>query len=399
MRAALRYLLENSLLLAVGAAAGLLAANLTPDAYHGFTHLPLLENPYFGTRVGGTRAIDVHFLVNDLLMALFFAVAGKEVWESLLPGGPLRDGRAAVSPVAATLGGMAGPALVYVSGAALLGRLPELGRGWAIPCATDIAFSYLIARFVFGRGHPAIPFLLLLAIADDALGLLILAAFYPVEPVEPAWLLLTAAAVLLALGLRALRVRSFWPYLLAPGVLSWIGLAQAGLHPALGLLPIIPALPHAHTDLGLFMRDELDRPDTLSAFARFWKAPVEGILASFGFVNAGVVLGAVGAPTALVLSGLLIGKPLGIFAGGWFAARALGLGLPAGMGLRDLFVVGCAAAVGFTVALFVSVVAFSPGPTQDAAKMGALLSLAAAVLTVIAARVLGAERRERRPSL
>jgi Na+:H+ antiporter, NhaA family len=397
MRAALRYVLENSLLLAVGAAAGLAAANLLPDAYQSFLHLRLVENPHVGTAVDGTRAIDVHFLVNDILMALFFAVAGKEVWESLLPGGALRGGRAAVSPMSATLGGMAGPALVYVLGAALLGRLPELGRGWAIPCATDIAFSYLIARFIFGDGHPAIPFLLLLAIADDALGLLILAAFYPVEPVEPAWLLLPVVAVLGGLGLRRLGVQSFWPYLLGPGALSWIGLAHAGLHPALGLLPIIPTLPHAHTDLGLFMRRELDRPDTLSTFARFWKPPVEGILGIFGFVNAGVVLGAVGEPTALVLGGLLIGKPLGIFAGGWLAARALGLGLPAGMSLRDLFVVGCAAAVGFTVALFVSVVAFPPGPTQDAAKMGALFSLVAAALAMLAARLLGIERREARP--
>jgi Na+:H+ antiporter, NhaA family len=394
MRALLRYLLKHSLFLVVGAAAGLLLANLASDLYHTLVHLPLLENPYFGTRANGTRVIDLHYFVNDMAMAIFFAVAGKEVWESVLPGGPLRNPRTAMSPISATLGGMAGPALVYTLGAAAIAQLPELGRGWAIPCATDIAFSYFFARIVFGPAHPAIPFLLLLAIADDALGLLVLAIFYPVEPVQAEWLLLSGGALLASLSMRRAGVRSFWLYLLGPGVLSWIGFALSGLHPALGLLPIIPTLPHAHTDLGIFMRRELARQDTLSELAAWWKKPLEGILCVFGLVNAGVVLGAVGAPTWLVLAGLLIGKPVGIFVGGWLAARVFGLGLPAGMTDRDLFVVGCVAAVGFTVALFVSVVAFPAGPVQDAAKMGALLSIIAGGIALAASRVLGIEKRE-----
>jgi NhaA family Na+:H+ antiporter len=88
----------------------------------------------------------------------------------------------------------------------------------------------------------------------------------------------------------------------------------------------------------------------------------------------------------------MVGKPAGIFAAGWLAARALGARLPAGMTARDLFVVGCAAAIGFTVSLFVSVAAFPDGPERDAAKMGALLSLGAGVLASVAARWLGVRR-------
>ena len=89
--------------------------------------------------------------------------------------------------------------LVYICGGYLTGTHETFGNGWAIPCATDIAFSYLVARVIFGVGHPAIAFLLLLAIADDAAGLMILAVFYPQAPIVPQWLLLTAASMLFAL--------------------------------------------------------------------------------------------------------------------------------------------------------------------------------------------------------
>ena len=387
----MRVLVENSLLLVLGAATGLIWANAWPASYSALLHFPLLENAHVGYLEHGARVINAHYLVNDALMALFFGIAGKEVWEALLPGGPLQDLRRAASPLCATLGGMLGPAAVYLLGAALLGRMDDLGNGWAIPCATDIAFSYLVVRLVFGADHPAVPFLLLLAIGDDALGLIALALFYPVEPLQPAALLLCAGGVLAGLGLRRAGATSFWAYLIGPGVLSWLGFALAGLHPALGLLPIIPTMPHVHTTLGARMQQLPGRSDTLSEFEHWWKLPVEGILGLFGLLNAGVGLGALGAPTALVLAGLLIGKPLGIVLGGWLAARA-GLGLPPGMQLRDLFVVGCAASIGFTVALFVSVVAFPPGPVQDAAKMGALASVGAALLTFAVARLLGVSR-------
>ena len=123
---------------------------------------------------------------------------------------------------------------------------PLLLRGWAIPCATDIAFSYLVAKAIFGGGHPAVPFLLLLAIADDALGLIVLALFYPIGDLHlVVGGLLMAAALGVSLALRRRKTLNFWPYILAGGALSWCALFWGGLHPALALVPIVPFLPHA----------------------------------------------------------------------------------------------------------------------------------------------------------
>lgn len=391
IRGTIRFLLENSLFLILGAVAGLIWANLDHASYEHFLHLPLLETTHIGYEHDGHRVITLHYLVNDLLMALFFAIAGKEVWEATLPGGPLNKPRQAANPLFATAGGVLVPAGVYLLGAAALGQLDVLGTGWAVPCATDIAFSYLVARLIFGSGHPAIPFLLLLAIADDAIGLIIIAVFYPQEEVRIAWLLLAVAGMLVGFIFRRLRIRSFWPYLVIGGALSMYGFIRAGLHPVLGLLPIIPTMPHAHVDTGLFDWKSLEERDTLNRFEHWWNNPVEIILGLFGLLNAGVVFSAIGNATYLVLAGLLIGKPLGIWGFG-IVADKLGFKAPEGIRGKELFVIGCAAAIGFTVALFVATVAFPPGAAQDAAKMGALFSFGAAILTFAAARLVGIQK-------
>ena len=408
------FVANYSLLLVGGAVAALVWANTAPDSYHHFIHLPLWTDAPIGmleTHDGvTTRVLTLHFLINDMLMALFFAMAAKEVWEAVaLSGGSLR-GKKALTPLIATLGGMAGPVVVYLVLAAALGVLSEVGRGWAIPTATDIAFSYLVGRIVFGARHPAIGFLLLLAIADDAGGLAILAIFYPSGEVMPQWLLLSLFAAL-AVWLLACclprrmdrgkqdrpnstwtrRSLGVWPYVIA-GALSWYAFYRAGLHPALGLLPIVPTIPHAERDFGIFAADEAHSTDLLNTIEHALKVPVQLILCAFGLVNAGVEFGAISAPTWLVLIGLVVGKPLGITLFGWFAANVLRLGLPEGMSLRDLPVVGCVAAIGFTVALFVASVAFPAGPVQDAAKMGALFSLGSAVLAIIAGRLARIQR-------
>jgi len=396
MKGAIKFLLENSLFLIFGALGGLIWANVNIESYQHLLHLPLLENDIFYdhnvANATGQHVITLHYLVNDVLMALFFAIAGKEVFEATLPGGPLSEFKKAATPLIATVGGMAGPAVFFLAGAAMLGEFETYSNGWAIPCATDIAFSYLVARVVFGNGHPAIPFLLLLAIADDALGLIILAVFYPQGEMHLIWMLLPVLAIVIGMALHKKGVHTFWPYLLVPGTMSWVGFAMAGLHPALGLLPIIPTLPHAHVDPGLFNWEKLDKHDTLSAFEHWWKNPVELVLGAFGLLNAGVVMESMGAATSLVLVGLLIGKPVGIWVCGMFAARTLKFGFPDGMNGKDLFVLGCAAGIGFTVALFVATVAFKPGGVQDAAKMGALFSFGAALLTIAAGKIVGVQK-------
>jgi NhaA family Na+:H+ antiporter len=186
-----------------------------------------------------------------------------------------------------------------------------------------------------------------------------------------------------------MKFQSHWIYLLGPGILSWYSFYQANIHAALGLVPIIPLLPHAHTDLGLYAKDELQRDDTLNEFEHFWKTPVEFFLGLFGLANAGVVLSSLGTGTWLVLAGLLIGKPVGITFLTLFAEKGLKLEKPAGMDYRHVVTLGMVAGIGFTVALFVSVAAFTtPGPVQDSVKMGALLSFAAAPLAIIIAKVL-----------
>jgi NhaA family Na+:H+ antiporter len=322
-------------------------------------------------------------------MAFFFALAAKEVVEATSVGGALHTWRRAALPVAAAAGGMAAPALIYLLLIPALGIDSGLQRGWAIPCATDIAFSYLIAKAIFRR-HPVIPFLLLLAIVDDALGLMILVLFYPIRELRLALgLAILAVALVMAFVLRRRDVQSFWPYVGLGGSIAWAALFYGGLHPALALVPIVPFMPRARRDPGLFVDAPITAHDTLSHFERWWKYPVQGVLLLFGLVNAGVPLGETGPGTWLVLTSILLGKPLGIMllTG---AAVAAGLALPPRLGWRELAVASITAGIGFTVALFFAVAAFSGADSLlSQAKMGALLSILAAPLAIAAAAALG----------
>ena len=411
------FLTQYSLLLIIGAVAALAWANTNPGSYHHFVEFVLIDDFFIGHLHDDghghvTRTLTLHYLVNDVLMALFFAIAAKEVWEAIiLENGSLR-GKKAATPLIATAGGVLGPVAVYLGLAAFLGSetYDAVSKGWAIPTATDIAFSYLVGRLVFGAGHPAVRFLLLLAIADDAVGLLILAIFYPSGDLAPVWLLLSFGAAIAVFVLanwlprhldRGNQARpnstwvrkklSFWPYAIA-AALSWYGFQESGIHPALGLLPIVPTIPHADRAFGIFSEAETHLHDLLNDIEHALKYPVEIILLFFGLLNAGVEFKSISEPTWLVLAGLLIGKPVGVMLMGWIAAKPLRLGLPEGMRIIDLFVIGCVAAIGFTVALFVASVAFDAGPVQDAAKMGALFSFFAAAISIVAGKLTGVQK-------
>ncbi len=380
MRKPLNMLREFSVPLLGGVAVALLWANLAPESYRHFN-----LDPRFGGK-------SFHFLVNDLFMVLFFGIAAAEITKSCLPGGDLHPLRKAVNPLLATIGGVAGPVLVYRAANALFGS-PALARGWGIPTATDIALAWLAATVVFGRGHPAISYLLLLAIADDAIGLGIIAVFYPdaAARAAPLWLLITLAGMAVAWALRAGRARNYLLYLVPGGVLSWIGLYKAHLHPALALVFIIPFLPHAARETRpLFEEDPQDR-STLSGFERDWKVPVDLGLFLFGLANAGVRLSSVGNATWLVLASLALGKTLGIFLLGWLGGKC-GFPLPGKFGLRELALAGLIAGTGLTVALFVAGEAFVDPGFQGSAKMGALLSAGCAVAAIVAGRVMSIRR-------
>ena len=370
------FVIDNYLLLVVGTLIALVWANIDHASYERLAHA-------------------LEFAVNDIGMVFFFALAAKEIVESTLPGGALSTPREAAVPVLAAVGGMVFPAGLFAAQALATGQA-ELMRGWAIPCATDIAFSYMAARMLFPKGHPAIPFLLLLAIADDALGLILLAVFYPTGPVSLlafAGLMLPALAV--AHLLKRRRVRNFWAYTLLAGSLSWAALHFGGIHPALAMVPIIPFLPHAKRDLGIYSPEERDLPDAMNRFHHWWHVPVQLILFLFGLVNAGVQVSSVGPGTWMVLSSLLVGKPLGILV---FTLGGIALGLRAPGGARpwDILLLGIAAGLGFTVAVFFATAAFPPGPLLDQVKMGALLSFAAFPLALIVGASARLVRQEKR---
>jgi NhaA family Na+:H+ antiporter len=354
------FIIDNSLLLIAGTVTALIWANIDPVSYEQVAHA-------------------LHFAVNDIGMVFFFALATKEVFEATLPGGALSSPRESAVPLFAAVGGMVVPALGFLALIHAL-PLPDLSRGWAVPCATDIAFSYMAARVVFKGGDPAIPFLLLLAIADDALGLVILAVFYPSKEIAPLiFAVLIVVAIALAWLIRRWRVTSYWPYVLLAGGCSWLALFEGGFHPALALVPIIPFLPHRATDPGLFVDQE--GHDTLTHFEHQFRVPVQIVLGLFGLVNAGVPLASVGAGTWIVVASLVAGKPLGIVLFTWLAER-FGFRRAAGLAWRDVLVLGMLAGIGFTVALFFATAAFSPGSLLDDVKMGALFSFVAAPLGI-----------------
>ena len=157
-----------------------------------------------------------------------------------------------------------------------------------------------------------------------------------------------------------MRVRSFWPYLLGAGGVSWFGFFWSGLHPALALVPIMPFLPHAARDPGFFVDALPDAKDTLSQFEIWWRYPAQVALFFFGLVNAGVPMGALEAGTWGLPIAVIVGKPLGVLIGAGLALLG-GLHLPHRVGWRELIVGGLIAAMGFSVGLFFCERALAPG--------------------------------------
>lgn len=402
------FLQEFSIPLIAGVVVALLYANLAPESYHAI----VAWQPFPGRTLLG-HELTLHFLVNDVFMVLFFGLAAKEITEAARPGGALNPLRKAINPLLATAGGVLGPIGVFFVALHLAhaqGAFPAeipfgvLAHGWGVPTATDIALAWLVARAVFGPAHPAVSFLLLLAVADDGIGLVIIALNYgdPLHPVAPAWLLLVAAGMALALGLRRARVARWQPYVLLGGPLVWCGLVLANLHPALALVLVVPFLPGPRRDTGLFVQeDEADQaraasrpPVEHAALQRFGhdvKLVVDLGLFLFAFANAGVELAVIGPLTWIVFSSLVIGKTLGITALG-LLARKIGFPLPDRMGVRELAMAGFVGALGLTVALFVAGAAYVDPALLGEAKMGALFTGFVGLVAVLIARPLGIEK-------
>ena len=441
-----KFLLDNSLLLVIGAVIALIWAQCGEAANHVYHsilhwHLPFMDNSLFGSDAfqyelddagnrimvmldehgkvllneNGQKVIldtpikhfDIHYFINDFLMAFFFMSAGKEVFEATFPGGALHNPKQAATPLIATAGGVLGPICVFCLMGIFLGPLfgyhwtpltPTdqfaLSHGWAVPTATDIAFSAMIARIIFGGRHPAVPFLLLLAIADDAVGLVIIAVFFGSGFGVNTIIGLAGTVVCMLIGYflfnKKLKWNSWVPYFILM-LISWGCFGYAGIHTSLGFIPIVVCMPHAAEDDGVHSDDERGKEDALNKLQTAFYVPTEIILGLFGWASAGVAFTTIGFPTACVALALIIGKMVGIFVFGGISGKLLGL--PGGMSYKDLLVLGSAAGIGFTVALFVAGVAFPEGETKDAAKLGALLSLCSMFVAYGLAKICKVERK------
>jgi len=275
----------------------------------------------------------------------------------------------------------------------------ELARGWAVPTATDISLAWMVAVQVFPLRHPAIEFLLLLAVADDAIGLVIIASAYsdPDHPFVPAYLLLILAGVVASLLLRKLpfATRNMWlPYILFGGVPCWCGLIGAALHPALALVFVVPFLPAAKLPVKRLFKGNTAETEShpggeggaasehghhdlhapLHAFEHAMKLPVDLGMFFFTLANAGVRLEHVGAVTLSIFLALFAGKLIGISFLVLLADKVKCAPLNSRVKTPDVLMVSSMAGIGLTVALFIAGEAFQQERLQSEAKLGALLS-------------------------
>lgn len=402
----------SGIVLLLAAAAALVWAN-SPFAgsYEALWHLPLS----FG--IGGLAVSQsLHFLINDALMTVFFLVVGMEIRREMHEGA-LRSLRQASLPLAAALGGVAVPALIYLA----LNGDPVGRAGWAVPTATDIAFAVGVLSLL-GRAIPANVriFLLALAIIDDIVAVLIIAFFYS-GGLDPAGFAVAGLGILMVLGLRAIGAGSAFAYVV-PGAVVWAGLLMTGAHPTLsgvvlGLMtPVLPVpLREAPEEMALRAAQEVrDRSGEDSArlvhpLRRLRLAQREvlppvvrvqmalhpwvafGIMPLFALANAGVPLGGLdlsagGPPMVMVGAALALvaGKPIGVIGASWLMVRLGWSRLPPGVTWSGIGLIGLLAGIGFTMSIFIAMLAFTDQRMLDAAKLGVLLGSALAALLGLA---------------
>ena len=358
-----------------------------------------------------TVSLSLHHWVNDGLMALFFFVVGLEIKRELLHGHLSSPKRAAL-PAFAALGGMVGPALIYLA----LNAGGDGSRGWGIPMATDIAFALGVLGLL-GRGIPTQLriFLLALAIVDD-LGAILVIAFFYTEKLTPGALVAAAGILGFMLLLRRLGVRATAAYLI-PGFLFWIAFHESGIHATLAgvILGVFTPARHLYDDRtvlshGRALLDRMERclkagdhnemeatsgkleelmVNTESPLERLerkihpWTAFV--VLPIFALVNAGVEITSEGLATAArspialgIAGGLVLGKLVGIVAAAWLAVRIGVASLPDGVCWRHIAGVSLLGGIGFTVSLFITELAFTDPAMVTTAKLSVLVTSALA---------------------
>ncbi|HEX7672108.1 MAG TPA: Na+/H+ antiporter NhaA [Polyangiaceae bacterium] len=396
-------LMGNALLALVWANSPLRA--LYDGVFHATVEMRLAEH--------GIR-MTVHHFTNDALMTSFFVVAGLEIKRELSQG-ELRKWTQAVLPLVAAAGGMVVPALIYLG----LNPSGPARAGWAIPMATDIAFSLGCLSLV-RRRVPTSLFVLLMALAifDDLGAIVVIALFYGGH----VHFLSLAISLLLAAGLFMLggaRVQRIWPYALL-GVLLWVFVLDSGVHAAVAGVIIGLALPTSPRRPALDVLDELDVATTslrrqcersgvapegaIAAIERHLtsvQSPLDrmmhglhgvvafGVVPLFALANAGVAihLGSVFASTVTLgaLLGLCLGKPIGIFGAIWLATRIGLASKPTNATWTQILGISVIAGVGFTMSLFIGNLGLGAlRSLEDEAKLGVLAGSAVSALIGLA---------------
>jgi len=361
---ALTLLIDRFLLLPIGAVIALVWANTAPESYFHFS-------------------ISFGFVVNEIGMAFFFALLTQEIVEALMPHGALHSWRRWSLALIGAAGGIAGATAVYL-GFVYYQYETILATGWPIVCAVDVAVAYYTLKIILPRTG-ALPFVLLLGIATDVFGILVVAPRHPVLEEHAGGAALLVGALGLAALLRVLHVRTFWPYLAVCGTLSWLAFFREGLHPAFALVPIVPFLRHEPRRLDLFADPPDD--DATHHFEHEWNVVVQLILFLFGLVNAGVLLQGYDSGTWAVMLAALVGRPLGILAAVGLAVAA-GLHLPHRIGWRELVVLALASSTSCVFGLFFATGILSIGPVLSQLTIGVLATAAGALLAFGAARLL-----------
>jgi len=386
----------SGIVLVVATIVALIVAN-SPlrDLYHEILDLHLVIN------FGDTHILDesVEHLVNDALMAIFFFVVGLEIKRELVAG-ELRDPRAAALPSIAAIGGMVVPALLFFM---FNSSSPEID-GWGIPMATDIAFALGVMSLL----GPRVPvqlklFLLTLAIVDDIGAIAVIAIFYTTG-VSFAWLAIAIGLLALVYGLQRAKVW-YTPVYAFLGTIVWYAVLESGVHAtiagvALGLLaPATPLQSAVRPDevvgtvvdpedldaasarrANLYVRESVSVCDRLEKLLHPFSSFV--ILPIFALANAGIELSgsaisdaASSSVTLGIIVGLLFGKTIGVSLFTWIAVRSGISTLPRGVGWTHVVAVSILAGIGFTVALFITGLAYADQEILDTqARMGILLA-------------------------
>jgi NhaA family Na+:H+ antiporter len=376
----------GALLLAAAAIALIWANSPWSSAYHALGDLRV-----------GSDALGLHLNLSlggwaaDGLLAIFFFVVGLELKREFVAG-DLRDPARAALPIAAAVGGMVVPALIFVAWTA--GSGDGAVRGWAIPTATDIAFAVAVLAVISTHLPAALrTFLLTLAVVDDLLAITVIAVFYTTT-INVAALL----GALIPLALFALlvqrRVRSGW--LLIPLALAtWALVHESGVHATVAGVLLGFTVP-------VLRSEKAGGPDAGPGLAEHFEHLMRPVSAGFAvpvfaFFAAGVTFGgydglvtALSDPIALgIVCGLVIGKVVGIFGTTRLLAAATRASLDSSLRWIDVFGVSLLAGIGFTVSLLIGDLAFGTGSArQDIVKVGVLAgSLLAAFLAAILLRI------------